>query len=650
MANHYVFVNASSTSGGDGKVNVTLADSTRGFLDEKLTVGSTKITKTVTNPGGNETLEIDVDQTQIDHNLLLNYESNEHIDHTTVDVIAGDGLSGGGSINTSRTLDVNIAGETDKASPVSLDEILISDSEDSNNIKRADIGNIAQALDHTQLQNIGTNSHSAIDTHIADLSIHRELDDALTTTTNLWSADKIQTELDLKEDTANKGIANGYASLDSGGKVPVAQLPNSILQYKGTWDASTNTPTLVDGAGNPDENIGDVYRVSVAGTQDLGSGSITFGVGDYVILNDSKIWEKSDNTDAVTSVFGRVGVVVAQASDYDANQIDYDNSTSGLAATQVQAAIDEVEARVDSVETGKQDDVITTEGDLVLGNGSGDAARLPIGSSDQVLQSNGTTASWQTLNLADERVKVSSNDTTEKFLEDALVVSEGVNTSDILEVTTLNDGGDEDLQIQIDETKIDHDSLENFVTNEHIDHSSVNINTNVDSGLSGGGDITTSRTLTVDITGTTSETSVDNADLVLIHDDSAGQLKSMNRADFLSGIALSSTGDISELSFTLVNNQTTPANISGFTFSNGTVRSFQAVVSILVDATSDLYEEREIQGIQKGADWEISQSAVGDNSLVDIDITSAGQITYTTPNYAGFVDATIKFRAITTSV
>jgi hypothetical protein len=44
---------------------------------------------------------------------------------------------------------------------------------------------------------------------------------------------------------------------------------------------------------------------------------------------------------------------------------------------------------------GKQADVITTEGDLIVGNSSGDAARLAIGTSGYVLTSDGTTASWQ---------------------------------------------------------------------------------------------------------------------------------------------------------------------------------------------------------------------------------------------------------------
>ena len=43
------------------------------------------------------------------------------------------------------------------------------------------------------------------------------------------------------------------------------------------------------------------------------------------------------------------------------------------------------------------DSVITTQGDLIVGNSSGDAARLGIGTNGQLLQSNGTTASWATV-------------------------------------------------------------------------------------------------------------------------------------------------------------------------------------------------------------------------------------------------------------
>ena len=44
---------------------------------------------------------------QVDHNSTTNYVSNQHIDHSSVSITAGDGLSGGGNITASRTLTLN---------------------------------------------------------------------------------------------------------------------------------------------------------------------------------------------------------------------------------------------------------------------------------------------------------------------------------------------------------------------------------------------------------------------------------------------------------------------------------------------------------------------------------------------------------------
>ena len=51
---------------------------------------------------------------EIDHNDLDNYDANEHIDHTAVSVIAGTGLTGGGTIAANRTLNVDVGIATDK--------------------------------------------------------------------------------------------------------------------------------------------------------------------------------------------------------------------------------------------------------------------------------------------------------------------------------------------------------------------------------------------------------------------------------------------------------------------------------------------------------------------------------------------------------
>lgn len=134
----------------------------------------------------------------------------------------------------------------------------------------------------------------------------KDTDDLAEGSTNLYYTDS---RADARI-TLQKGASNGLATLDAGGKIPVSQLPASVMEYKGTWNASTNTPTLADGVGD----TGDVYLVNVAGTQNLGSGPITFAVGDWAVYNGT-IWQKSINSNAVTSVNGLSGIVVLTTSE-----------------------------------------------------------------------------------------------------------------------------------------------------------------------------------------------------------------------------------------------------------------------------------------------------------------------------------------------
>ena len=106
--------------------------------------------------------------------------------------------------------------------------------------------------------------------------------------------------------------ANGAATLDSGGTVPMSQIPASLIgavNYQGTWNASTNTPTLASGVGTK----GYYYVVSVAGSTNL-DGITDWILGDWAIYSGTA-WQKIDNTDAVTSVNGYTGTVVLTQSD-----------------------------------------------------------------------------------------------------------------------------------------------------------------------------------------------------------------------------------------------------------------------------------------------------------------------------------------------
>ena len=68
----------------------------------------------------------------------------------------------------------------------------------------------------------------------------------------------------------------------------VSSVANSIgaLNYKGTWNASTNTPTLTSSVGTK----GDYYVVSVAGATSI-DGVSNWGVGDWIAFNGST-WQR----------------------------------------------------------------------------------------------------------------------------------------------------------------------------------------------------------------------------------------------------------------------------------------------------------------------------------------------------------------------
>ncbi|WP_408099057.1 tail fiber domain-containing protein [Peredibacter sp. HCB2-198] len=82
--------------------------------------------------------------------------------------------------------------------------------------------------------------------------------------------------------------------------------------YVGTYNASTDTPNLSAGAAA----AGTYYIVTTAGTQDLGSGAMSFDVGDWVI-SDGTNWSKvAVGTNTVSNFNGRTGAVVPLSGDY----------------------------------------------------------------------------------------------------------------------------------------------------------------------------------------------------------------------------------------------------------------------------------------------------------------------------------------------
>ncbi len=70
----------------------------------------------------------------------------------------------------------------------------------------------------------------------------------------------------------------------------VSSITNAIgaVNYRGVWNASTNSPTLASGVGTK----GDYYVVGTAGSTSI-DGISTWGVGDWIVFNGTA-WQRLD--------------------------------------------------------------------------------------------------------------------------------------------------------------------------------------------------------------------------------------------------------------------------------------------------------------------------------------------------------------------
>jgi hypothetical protein len=104
----------------------------------------------------------------------------------------------------------------------------------------------------------------------------------------------------------------------------VSSVANALgaLNYKGTWNAATNTPTLASGVGTQ----GDYYVVSVAGATDL-DGITNWGVGDWAAFNGS-VWQRVEG--GADGNFVNLTVTGEMTVDTDTLVVDDTNNRVGV--------------------------------------------------------------------------------------------------------------------------------------------------------------------------------------------------------------------------------------------------------------------------------------------------------------------------------
>lgn len=100
-------------------------------------------------------------ESTLNHDSLAGFVANEHIDHTSVSIATASstsGLSGGGTIASTRNLVIDIAGTTDETTPVIGDELIINNVSGPN-LRKADIASIVNLADHDALTNFVSGEH-----------------------------------------------------------------------------------------------------------------------------------------------------------------------------------------------------------------------------------------------------------------------------------------------------------------------------------------------------------------------------------------------------------------------------------------------------------------------------------------------------------
>jgi hypothetical protein len=125
----------------------------------------------------------------------------------------------------------------------------------------------------------------------------------------------------------------------------VSSITNAIgaLNYSGTWDAATNTPTITSSVGTK----GDYYVVSVDGSTNI-NGISNWGVGDWIVFNGA-VWQRVEGGEDLNGV----------------NLVVSGNTTlSGLTASTA-LALDANKNAVSVANTGTGDNVLATSPTLV---------------------------------------------------------------------------------------------------------------------------------------------------------------------------------------------------------------------------------------------------------------------------------------------
>lgn len=555
------------------------------------------------NDAGNAA-SFDVIAGGVNHNALLNYVPNEHINHASVSITAGAGLSGGGDLTVTRTL-VNadrgsvavtsheaavdphpqyttaaeltaglatITTASIGAQPLDSDLTAIAGLATQGVLVRTGAGTattrtITQGTGITvtngdgvagnptvALTNVGTAGTYGSATQIPQITTNAQ--GQVSSVTNTLIAIPFTQVTDFTEaaQDAVGGILTDSSSIDftyndGGNSIQAFVIPGGV-DHNGLVNLAVGNPHtqyLLSSAAATTYQPLDTDLTAIAGlaTQGLlvrtgagtattrfiavstglfgsavdgvagnptigiattGVGSGTFGsatqVGSFTVNPQGQLTAASAIT--ITPAFGSITGTPTTLAGYgitDAQPLDTDlTAIAGLAGTGIIARTGTGTAITRTITNGTAINV--TNGDGVSGNPTislpdtsitpaayGSASQVPSFTVDQQGRLNAA---------ANVAIAIPSTQVTD-FSEAVQDVVGALLTDSASVDFTYNDAGGTG-SFAVLPAGVNHDALQNFVANKHIDHSTVAVNAGT--GLSGGGDLTATRTISMPNVGT----------------------------------------------------------------------------------------------------------------------------------------------------